>query len=207
MTSSKVTSTSWKLDSPGAQDAFLLESLTVSTEYYALQYRHSADWVVVTSKPVSKAGTTPLWPLLCSQQSGVTPYQCSCIYTTVLYSFQSGLQISAIINECHNRNSVNNILKQKRRHVTNRSKSYSFFLPERSTNMSNRENYSESSFYPVEYQNQGEWLRPDSQEHRTANYLHHLPQEHHEERSHSVDHTGKHEAFSCESSIIFIKDI
>jgi len=56
--------------------------------------------------------------------------------------------------------------------------------------MSNRENYSESSFYPVEYQNQGEWLRPDSQEHRTANYLHHLPQEHHEERSHSVDHTG-----------------
>ena len=62
--------------------------------------------------------------------------------------------------------------------------------------MSNRENFSESSFYPVEYQNQGEWLRSAGQEQSTANYHHHHPpQEHNEERNVSVDHNTSKYSF------------
>ena len=57
--------------------------------------------------------------------------------------------------------------------------------------MSNRENFSESSFYPVESENQGEWLGASgSEEHRTASY-HHPPGEHNEDSSLSLDHSGK----------------
>ena len=59
--------------------------------------------------------------------------------------------------------------------------------------MSKRENFSESSFYPVEHQSQGEWVRPAGQEQSTANYHHHHhhpPQDHNEERNVSVDHNA-----------------
>jgi len=81
------------------------------------------------------------------------------------------------------------------------------FPRELTTEMSNRENFSESSFYPLESENRGEWLGGSGgQEHHAARY--HLPPgEHNDDRSLSFDHSGKYKAVSCESSLIFITNI